>query len=65
MIRDFSPIAVPKVLPSPTRVCPSLLEPARVQPDYAAMDDMSDYAVSVGREALEGMLVVDCPEASV
>lgn len=35
---------------------PELLEPARVQPDFDAMDDMGDYAQAVGREALEGGL---------
>ena len=64
MIRDHFPIPACKA-PSPSeRVCPSLLEPARVQPDHAGMDDMANYASAMGREALEGMLVVDCPEAS-
>jgi hypothetical protein len=50
MIRDFSPIAVPKVLPNPTRICPSLLEPARVQPDYEAMDETATHAVAMARQ---------------
>lgn len=64
MIRDHFPIPACKTPSSSERVCPSLLEPARVQPDYEMADDMADYAASMGREALEGMLVVDCPEAS-
>lgn len=43
---------------------PELLEPARAQPDFEAMDDTGDYAVT-HREFLEGMLVVECPEAQL
>lgn len=49
---------------TPSPMPPELLEPARAQPDFDAMDDMGDYAQAVGREALEGMLVVECPEVA-
>jgi len=66
-LRDFSPIQVGKVLPPPTHFAPALLDPPRVQPDYEGQDDMGEYAQTLlplrHREPLEGMLVVECPEA--
>lgn len=57
MIRDFTPIVVPKVLPAhPKLLTTVILEPARAMPDHAAMDDVADYAATMGREALEGGL---------
>lgn len=67
MIRDYSPILVGKVAPAPTHIPaprPQPLELARVQPDFAAMDETGDWMVSGGKELLEGMLVVECPEAA-
>lgn len=60
----FAPIPVGKVLPAPTHFCPAVLEPPRSIGSYDGMDDTGDYAEAMGREALEGMLVVDCPEAA-
>lgn len=58
MIRDYTPVPCP--LPderkSGPRIAPPVLEFARVQPCYEGMDDVSDYAASMGREALEGGL---------
>lgn len=66
--RDFSPINVGKVLPPPAHFCPALLDAPRALPDYEAQDDMGAYSETLPplrhREALEGMLVVECPEAS-
>ena len=67
MIRDFSPIPVGKVAPAPTHIPaprPQPLEPATVQPCYEGMDDTGDWMAGGGKELLEGMLVVDCPEAA-
>ena len=67
--RDFMPIAVGKVAPAPTHIpapLPQPLELSRVQPDYDGMDDLADYAQTLPNrvEPLEGMLIVECPEAS-
>jgi hypothetical protein len=67
MIADhFAPIPCP--LPDPrkpvTLVHVTVLEPATVQPCYEGMDDQGDWMLNGGKELLEGMLNVECPEAS-
>lgn len=47
-----------------TAPVPERLDEPRAQPCEEGMDDMGAYAETQGREFLEGMLVVDCPEAS-
>jgi hypothetical protein len=66
MIRDHSPIVIDggPAHPAPSRVCTSLLEPARVQPCYEGADDQAEWMHNGGREILEGMLVCERPEAS-
>lgn len=66
MISRYAPIVLAggPAHPAPYRICPSVLEPAIAQPDHAGMDDMADYAASMGRDALEGMLVCECLEAT-
>lgn len=64
----FSPIvpSCPEPRKPATRVLTSVLEPARVGPCYEGMDDMADYAqtlVARNVEPLEGILLVECPEA--
>lgn len=44
--------------------CPDTLEPARAQPCYEGADDQGEWMANGGKELLEGMLVVDCPEAA-
>jgi len=62
----FSPIPCPiPEVRKPAKVVPTtVLEPAVVQPCYEGMDDTSDWMVNGGKELLEGMLHVECPEAS-
>jgi hypothetical protein len=68
MIRDYSPILVGKVAPAPTHIPaprPQPLEPAPVQPCYEGADDTAEWMINGGgREILEGMLNVECPEAA-
>jgi len=66
MIADhFAPIRLAEPGHPPQRFIPTtMLEPATVQPCYEGMDDTSDWMVNGGKEILEGMLVVDCPEVS-
>lgn len=66
MIRDYSPILVGKVLPPHHSLLTTVasLEPARVQPCYEGADDQGEWMVNGGKELLEGMLVVECPEVS-
>ena len=65
MIRDLSPIVIEgPAHPAPKFVCPSLLEPARVQPCEEGADDQGEWMHNGGRELLEGMLVCECPEAT-
>ena len=47
--RDMSPIEVGKVLPNHARAFVPVLETARAMPNYAAMDDTGDYAMSTAR----------------
>jgi hypothetical protein len=66
MIARYAPIPCPlpdQRKPGP-RCTPPVLEFARAVPCESGMDDMADYAASMGREALEGMLVVECPEVA-
>lgn len=49
----FHPIAYPDVIAPQTTVAASLLEPARVQPDYLAMDDTAVYAQTLPRVVVE------------
>jgi hypothetical protein len=64
--RDLSPIVLGggPAHPAPACVCPALLEPARVQPCEVGMDDQGEWMLSGGKELLEGMLNVECPEAA-
>jgi hypothetical protein len=66
MIARFAPIVIDgPAHPAPKFVCPSLLEPARVQPCYEGADDQAEWMVNGGgKELLEGMLVCECPEAA-
>lgn len=69
MIADhFAPIRIVEPGHPPQRHVPmTVLEPvvpARVQPCFEGMDDTSDWMVNGGKELLEGMLNVECPEAS-
>lgn len=69
MIRDYTPIvldggpahAAPKRVPAPA---PSPLEPARALPCEEGADDQGEWMLSGGKELLEGMLNVECPEAA-
>jgi len=66
MISRYAPIPCPRPdqrKPGP-HIMPPVLEFARAVPDHAAMDETADWMHNGGREALEGMLVVDCPEAA-
>ena len=47
--RDFSPLPVGKVLPSPSHFVPALLDAPRALPNYEAMDDVADYAQTLPR----------------
>lgn len=66
MIRDYTPIPCP--LPderkSGPRIAPPVLEFARAQPCEIGMDDQGEWMLSGGKELLEGMLNVECPEAA-
>jgi hypothetical protein len=66
MIRDFSPIPVGKVLPPHHSLLTTVptLEPARAQPCEVGMDDQGEWMLSGGKELLEGMLNVECPEGA-
>jgi len=69
MIRDYTPIvldggpahAAPTHIPAPA---PAALEPARALPCEEGADDQGEWMLSGGKELLEGMLNVECPEAA-
>lgn len=52
--RDLSPIVIDggPMHAAPSRICPSLLEPARVQPDFSAMDEVAEWMHTGGREVI-------------
>lgn len=66
MIADhFAPIRIVEPGHPPQRhVATAILEPARAMPCEAGMDDQGDWMLNGGKELLEGMLNVECPEAA-